>query len=275
MTFKNAINAIGLLGVGGLIGTYLRIHREQKKEAQLRGYVSDELTHFVGRGKNEQEQYKLLKLILTTRQLKSPGQPQNGAWSISILNQRRFSKGEVFIAKVVCFCDIPREHLEIHMGKFSRFGLAFPKRFMISHAANPVYYVGMDYSLGANDLAPVGKPGFDQNPHYWNEVVGNYLQIMSCLHDLTKVRSDMPKGDQISRMLNMIDFRILSFIKPVDSNILDVDCHKANVYMEREWRIFGKLDFTFDDVSRIILPKAFDGPFRTDFPALASKIYTV
>ena len=35
MTFENALTALGLLGVGGVVGTYLRILWERKKEAQL------------------------------------------------------------------------------------------------------------------------------------------------------------------------------------------------------------------------------------------------
>src|SRR5690554_225619 len=35
MTVENAITVLGLLGVGGVMGTYLRIIWERKKEAQL------------------------------------------------------------------------------------------------------------------------------------------------------------------------------------------------------------------------------------------------
>ena len=35
MTFENAVTALGLLGIGGLVATYFRIAWERKKEAQL------------------------------------------------------------------------------------------------------------------------------------------------------------------------------------------------------------------------------------------------
>ena len=42
---------------------------------------------------------------------------------------------------MVCFSDIPVPDLGIHMGKFSRFGLAFNKSLLIKRGANPVFYV--------------------------------------------------------------------------------------------------------------------------------------
>jgi hypothetical protein len=239
-------------------------------------YVSDELTHFWGRTLlDDQARYELLKRILETRQLRHPALREASAWRTSVFPGRRFSEEKVFETTVVCFCDIPVEDLQIHMGKYSRFGVAFPKRFMISRAANPVYYVGMDFSMGSDDHVQVGKSGFDQNPRYWDEAVRHYLQVMSYLPDLMSIRPDMPSGIQLSQMQNMFDFRILGFIKPVDVAKLDDKHHKDNVYMEREWRIVGKLDFAFADISRIILPRAFADQFRKDFPALAGKTYEV
>jgi hypothetical protein len=146
---------------------------------------------------------------------------------------------------------------------------------MISRAANPVFYVGMDLTLSANNLVTRGKPDLVQEPGYWDEGVQHYLQIMGYLPDLKKTCPDMPSDFEISRMLNMFDLRILSFIKPVDLNKLDDDRHVRNVYMEREWRIVGKLEFALADVSRVVLPKTFVDEFQKDIPALAGKLWGV
>src|SRR5215208_1282488 len=91
-------------------------------------YVSPELTHFVGKGRAEDEQYAMLvKDILKSGTLVSGSRPRDDT--------------EAWDAQVVCFCDIPVTDLEIHMKKYSRFGLSFIKRFLVDKGANPMLYV--------------------------------------------------------------------------------------------------------------------------------------
>ncbi len=42
---------------------------------------------------------------------------------------------------VVCFCDIPPDDLEVHVGKYGRFGVAFAKHTLIIRGACPVFYI--------------------------------------------------------------------------------------------------------------------------------------
>jgi hypothetical protein len=57
---------------------------------------------------------------------------------------------------------------------------------------------------------------------------------------------------------------LLSYVKFFPKR--DEDASPSNYYMEREWRIQGHLDFTLDDVSRVVLPSAYSRRFRSHFP---------
>ena len=109
-------------------------------------YVSKELTHFIGKSlrnrTNEGEtsyeiqQFQLLIRIISTGCLKSPHRDCSD--SSSLTNP---TLGVIHFEDVICFCDIPVDDLELHMRKYSRFGIAFKKNFLISRGANPVFYI--------------------------------------------------------------------------------------------------------------------------------------
>jgi hypothetical protein len=108
----------------------------------LQRYISKELTHFVGRGLSEEEQYSfLVDSILKSGWLRHspravvPGPTevlQSGGVSLSIApNDPDIPPGELYKPQVVCFCDIPVSDLEIHIRKYSPFGLSFLKPFLV------------------------------------------------------------------------------------------------------------------------------------------------
>lgn len=91
-------------------------------------YVSTELSHFVGRGQTEEEQYQLLvhKILKTgwlTYAPHDPALPRTASLDFS----KPISTDEVINYQVVCFCDIPSSDLSIHVRKYSKFGLAFKR----------------------------------------------------------------------------------------------------------------------------------------------------
>ena len=53
---------------------------------------------------------------------------------------------------MVCFCDIPDSDLAIHVNKYSRFGLAFKKEFLIAKGACPVFYVANESPVSATEI---------------------------------------------------------------------------------------------------------------------------
>lgn len=57
---------------------------------------------------------------------------------------------------------------------------------------------------------------------------------------------------------------VLGFIKGFDSTLSDNDPN--NFYMEREWRVLGNVQFTLDNIERVILPREYTQRFCQDFP---------
>ena len=103
-------------------------------------YVSSELSHFVGKGKTEEEQYqllvdKILKSGWITYVPHDPSQPRTAHLDLS----KPISTDDVIKYQVVCFCDIPTSDLAIHVRKYSKFGLAFKKEFLIERGLAPSF----------------------------------------------------------------------------------------------------------------------------------------
>jgi hypothetical protein len=117
-------------------------------------YVSKELTHFVGKGLSEEEQYSVLvNSILKGGWLRHSPNAEGPQGPTELLetgavHAMRINKfapiDEMYAQTVVCFCDIPVSDFEIHMGKYSRFGLSFLKPFLVDKGASPVFYIAKD-----------------------------------------------------------------------------------------------------------------------------------
>jgi hypothetical protein len=86
-------------------------------------YVSNELSHFVGRGKAEEDaQYDILvNKILKTGWLTYPPHDISRPRSLGLDFSSLISDDKALLYEVVCFCDIPDSDLGIHVNKYSKF----------------------------------------------------------------------------------------------------------------------------------------------------------
>ena len=93
-------------------------------------YVSDELTHFVGRAIVQRggdpdemaaEQYRVLVSILESKKLlPSSLDPGGGPHpGVATSFNPKAALAEMFVSEVVCFCDIPVEDLGLHITKYA------------------------------------------------------------------------------------------------------------------------------------------------------------
>lgn len=121
-------------------------------------YVSNELTHFVGRDKTADEQYDILvDKILRTGWITYPPHDPTRARMLALDMSQPISTDKALKYEVVCFCDIPESDLAIHVSKYSRFGLSFKKDFLIARGACPVFYVANESPTSATEIWPPGN----------------------------------------------------------------------------------------------------------------------
>jgi hypothetical protein len=262
-------------------------------------YVSKELTHFVGRHLNSSEdRYGMLKTILETGQLRPRGffeegvatvaagdtlKLSAGGYSLGRRVQPRLSSNGAFEASVVCFCDIPVEDFEIHMQKYSRFGLAFLKSFLVAYDANPVFYIVKNavvrYPPAFGSRARRRLPNGVSRGRTFDEFYKEYVEVFGQLN-VFRMENNPERANIPAKLLDLIDragFLERFWDDLVFSHLLffdndQPDQSKKNLYMEREWRVRGALPFSLAKVRRIILPEQFADRFRNDFPNYSGQL---
>ncbi len=249
----------------------------------LQRYVSPELTHFVGRTFDQPRQYELLKQILASGWLMHPPYNPNYSGNLRVNVEASLCRNEMYVPEIVCFCDIPVEDLRIHMQKYSQFGIAFRKSFLIAKGANPVFYLARNATIQKlkSDIAladvvkgtPGDSPGVSRCDHFDASVRDHNTlmdQLSEAILNSPGVVGVPPEYRALTEARRFIDFHVISFFKFFDDALTDND--PDNYYMEREWRVVGNVNFTLKDVERVILPRAFAARFRSEMPHYAGQL---
>jgi hypothetical protein len=254
----------------------------------IQRYVSNELTHFVGgdlmkdapereREKREERLYRRLIAILEAGCLKTGGtktgvnaNPSTGKKGMTIRQVVTYKVGStdltaMFDPSVICFCDIPVGDVAIHMSKYSPFGLAFRREYLLKRGANPVLYVAEDAKVDEEDQT------FGE---LFVEEMNRALRLLSELQlarqrpemapQLTGVEVPSTVSDDAMLAHQFLMIRVFSLVKAFRGDSADED--PENYYMEREWRRYGDLDFSLEDVCRVYLPERFAKRLRGDAP---------
>jgi hypothetical protein len=248
---------------------------------KLQRYISEELVHFVGRGKAPDDQYSLLVHILRSGWLTHPPHNPHISGNLSIKTAARISTNEMYSPEVVCFCDIPLEDLHIHTSKYSRFGLSLSKVLVARQGGAPVLYLPcntrvrvlrhltLDQRIAA--LPEGGVDGYREEislGELFDRMVPEYRALMDLFRQLimdTRQTPGVPEEHhRLHRLLMFLDFRLLSYVKFFDHHL--ADDNPENFYMEREWRVVGNVQFALEDVRRILIPEDYAKRLRVDLP---------
>jgi len=247
----------------------------------IQRYISNELTHFVGRSLDTKDQYSVLQDIISSGFLSHPPHDKRIVGNLVVNPEAKLSENEMFLPQVVCFCDIPIEDLPIHIRKYGPFGLSFEKEFIVQHGGAPAFYIPyfarvksewgyppemMNKASSSDELQELAK-GFNK-ADYFDWMVKFYLEFFDQIEDRiceAKIGSDFPYNiHEVVELQRFINFHILSYTKFFNHDL--PDDHNDNYYFEREWRIIGNLNFELDDISRVIIPKSFAKSFKIDQP---------
>jgi hypothetical protein len=218
-------------------------------------YTSSLLTHFVARDKpTPDEQFAVLLTILRNRALLSQTarmNPQYRHKAGHIAASRIAEEDDLnlqYSLYVVCFADIPLTDLSLHIAKYSPFGISFSKEFLIRQGASPVFYVCVNAidTMTQVDLDSVFRNG------------------LNAFHEWSKGRAN----EVILQMfLTMQVFSMMKFWKYIPENHAE-----DNYYMEREWRIPTRVDFSLADARRLIMPREYILRLREAFPEYAGDV---
>jgi hypothetical protein len=199
----------------------------------------------------------------------------------------------MYSPQVVCFCDIPVDDLDIHVQKYGRFGIGFPKSILIERGANPVFYVANPSTIhkrfSSDLIADIMRDptNFDYNRvresvdqriergAAFDRAVPEWHRLIDMLRDLLMRTSSSPgvppEAHKLHDLTLFMDFEVFSLIKCFDPN-LD-ESHRENFYMEREWRVVGNVPFKLSDPSRVLVPEEFGGRLKADVPDYAGQIH--
>ncbi|MDD2734452.1 MAG: abortive infection system antitoxin AbiGi family protein [Desulfuromonadaceae bacterium] len=258
-------------------------------------YVSNELSHFVGRGLEEEDQYNLLIKIIRGGWLSHPPHIPGISGNLHIDPLAKISNNEMYSPQIVCFCDIPHADLSIHIKKYSPFGLSFNKSFIIVKGGYPVHYIPKQAKvyrpkkLSTDELVEIHKTGNRESWYpesmYEHVDMGTYFdgmiqeyhkffgKLISKLFEQVRNADDGDAIREANDIQRFLDFQIFSFIKFFDSSISEE--HEDNFYMEREWRLVGELDFTINDIETIFMPRQYSRRFHDDCPEYTSQLYFI
>src|SRR5699024_5946499 len=203
----------------------------------IQRYVSKELTHFVGRHKPEHQRFQLLIDIIRSGWILPRDHFYDQTKNVQ-LHKEENQLEKIISPQMICFADIPINDLSLHMEKYSNFGIAFKKDYLVKYGANPVLY------LTQNGMVNGQKTTRED----WFR---DHLKKYAFFRDEIKKLAADEQAKEIKELFAEIDQFLLqdviAYIKPFDASKNDAD--EDNYYLEREWRIIGNLPFTLKDIT--------------------------
>ena len=243
-----------------------------KTPMQRTRYTSDELFHFVGYSHPDDHvaNYDILRSVLADRCISHP--PHERGWGVERLTLNRTESlvnGGLLVPDVVCFADIPREALGIHVKKYGMFGLSLARDHLVRYGARPVMYV----PLHADDGLSI----------YGRTLLRDIEAVFRSLQDTTQ---DLPPIERrhLGRQLvslqesaqvayTVFGKAFLAFLKPFDADLENRD--PENYYMEREWRRLGNVCFAPEQVGCILVPEVYVARLKGECPSFEQKVESI
>ena len=260
-------------------------------------YVSETFTHFVGRGLQESDQYAVLTKVLKSGWLTHDPHLDQPSLGTTAHPEKEFSGNRMLNPQMICFCDIPESALAIHTGKYSRFGVAFQREFLVRNGANPVFYIGaastvlklrpehkkssLEKESVPDEAAatermnrPADLSRYDSHPRaeILNERMREFWSLWTRREELARTASPELKEllEREHRLSMFFIQHLLGFVVVFDDSLPDDDPN--NFYMEREWRKLGNLQFKPGDVTHVYVSPKYVDRISADCPEHREKV---
>lgn len=236
-------------------------------------YTSKELFHFVGHNdpNDHERNFEVLKKILSAGCVSYD--PPNNDWgdvSCKVDWDKSLINEDLIVPTVTCYADIPHNSLGVHVKKYGRFALSLPKDMLIKYGARPVMYIPMrddDWAgIGGGTLLSDLEAVFKG----YHEHVSSKLTDTNTVFSRSLGKAPDTENGAIKAMENVFVKNFLAYIKPFNSH-LD-ESHPDNFYMEREWRKYGNMKFSPDDVRGVIVAEGFRSRMIDAYPNYSDRI---
>jgi hypothetical protein len=240
-------------------------------------YISDILFHFVGRNlQKEEDQYLLLKKIIQEGWISFPPHEQQISPGYVELNSMRTRKLEEMVnPKCVCFSDIPKNEIALHIKKYSKFGLGFVRDFLLLKGANPVFYIEENsIAFVQSDDSIYEKRNMKE---YYQENFSKtiFYFMMHYLPYTQRIAKEKQSEAELRDTWKILHFliNVSSHFKPWNDKLEETDPN--NFYYEREWRALNNINFSLSDIKVICLPKSYIKRFKEDFSDYNGEIESI
>ena len=235
-------------------------------------YISNELFHFVGKdhSADNERNYKILGAILTDGCVSHP--PHLRGWGETSIHSHfegSLLNEKLFVPTVTCFCDIPAEHLNVHLSKYGLFGLSFDVGYLARYGARPVLYIPLRVD---NPGSPFGSVLLRNVEAIYRGFHKHFMRNDRMPPHAIRALGSIPTTPETAAhaMHNVFVKDFLAFVKPFNSEL--PEDHPDYYYSEREWRKYGNVMFEPVDVRRVLVAPGFEGRLAGEHPGYASKI---
>jgi len=239
-------------------------------------YTSNTFFHFVGhKHPNDHEaNFEVLLKVLRIGCVSHP--PHEESWgkvSHRICWESSLLEEKLIVPTVTCYADIPFDSLGVHIKKYGKFGVSFPRELLIRYGARPVIYIPLHKDdWGSPNGVTLLRDIEATYKGFYETLVSSSLSA-----DKPARRSLGRKPQNISEAIHAVNSTLakdfLAFIKPFNSH-LEED-HPDNYYMEREWRKHGNLKFTPHDIENIVVAKDYSLRLEMELPQYKGKILEI
>lgn len=211
-------------------------------------YVSNELVHWTGRGKSDEQAFATLRTICEEEVLRLTFCPTY---------VQPDYKPE---SAVVCFTDIPLRYSHEHCGLFGRFGIGFKKSRMIKYGANPALYTTSTHLSRILQFAQLLERMKDlEKDREWREVAERYfftedetvalIEVAEFLQEYSYQNNDDADYVTYYQREWRLAFNSLTFAGGSKAHLPGMSC----IYI-RDGKSFGIFRFAPSDVEFIIVP---------------------
>lgn len=236
-------------------------------------YTSDYFYHFVGRSDPSAHEInfsRLLKILSDKEVRHKPFAPGGSTASLTIPQQVNIYSEELLLPTVTCFSDIPSASLRIHTRKYGLFGLSISRSHLIEWRARPVLY--WPFVLGDALFENDSLKDIWSTYQYFRELV---VKPKRHLFSDTRTLGSRPdsESDAIHAFDSSIQQHLLAYIKPFDAS---KSVHELeSFYMEREWRRFGYLGFSPQDIGELVVAGGFKERLLEAFPEYKNRVHEI